>query len=112
MPCRVDETGDRDGLPNVIVEAQSQGLAVVSTAISGIPELIRDDVNGRFVDPDDSAELARIIANLGADPATRNALGSEGEKIVRAKFDHKSAITDLIAKLSASLDGARKGRAA
>ena len=112
LPCRVDETGDRDGLPNVIVEAQSQGLAVVSTAISGIPELVRDGVNGRFVDPDDSAELARVIANLGADPATRNALGSEGEKIVRAKFDHKSAITDLIAKLTASLDGAGKGRAA
>ncbi len=42
LPCRIGEDGDRDGLPNVIVEAQSQGVAVISTPVSGIPELIGD----------------------------------------------------------------------
>ena len=112
LPCRVDETGDRDGLPNVIVEAQSQALAVISTPISGVPELIRDRVNGRFVEPDDAAGLAATMLELCRDPQSRNALGREGEKIVRASFDHKAAIRDLIARLTASLDGAGKGRAA
>ncbi|MCB1455246.1 MAG: glycosyltransferase family 4 protein, partial [Nitratireductor sp.] len=64
LPCRVDETGDRDGLPNVIVEAQSQALAVISTPISGVPELISDRVNGRFVEPDDAAGLAATMLEL------------------------------------------------
>ncbi|MEL7429175.1 MAG: glycosyltransferase [Pseudomonadota bacterium] len=57
LPSRIDESGDRDGLPNVIVEAQSQGLAVVATNISGIPELIENGTNGILVDPDDTEGL-------------------------------------------------------
>ncbi|MEZ5872473.1 MAG: glycosyltransferase family 4 protein [Nitratireductor sp.] len=109
LPCRIDETGDRDGLPNVIVEAQSQALAVISTPISGIPELIRDHVNGRFVQPDNHSELASAIAGLCQDPVKRIALGLEGERLVRTRFDHKAAIRDLIAKLQASLDKAGEG---
>ena len=51
LPCRVGADGDRDGLPNVLLEAQSQKLPCVSTRISGIPELIQDDVTGLLVEP-------------------------------------------------------------
>ena len=64
LPSRIDETGDRDGLPNVIVEAQSQRMAVISTNISGIPELIDNGKNGLLNDPDDVTALANSIVEL------------------------------------------------
>jgi glycosyltransferase involved in cell wall biosynthesis len=50
-PCRVSDDGDRDGLPNVLLEAQSQKLPCVSTRISGIPELIEHEQTGLLVEP-------------------------------------------------------------
>jgi glycosyltransferase involved in cell wall biosynthesis len=54
LASRIADDGDRDGLPNVLMEAQSQGLACVSTAVSAIPELIRDGGTGLLVPPDDA----------------------------------------------------------
>ena len=95
LPCRIDETGDRDGLPNVIVEAQSQGLAVISSPISGIPELIVDGTNGLLVEPDKPQMLARAITQLANDPKLRNAMGMAGQTKVRSDFNHLSTIGDL-----------------
>ena len=75
LNSRVDRHGDRDGLPNVIVEAQSQGLAVVSTRLSGIPELIEHRTNGLLVEPGETAALAAAMARLITDPALRHAYG-------------------------------------
>lgn len=95
LPCRVARDGDRDGLPNVIVEAQSQRLPVVSTTVSGIPELIEDGRNGVLVAPDDVDALAAALAALIADPATRQAMGRLGEEKVRAQFDHRRSVSHL-----------------
>ncbi|MFK5979977.1 MAG: glycosyltransferase family 4 protein, partial [Rhizobiaceae bacterium] len=107
LPCRIDETGDRDGLPNVIVEAESQRLPVITTPISGIPELIRDDGNGVFVQPDDPDELCAAIKSLAKDPKRRKRLGQEGEKNVREDFDHLSTIGQLVDLLNNSLSKSR-----
>jgi glycosyltransferase involved in cell wall biosynthesis len=104
LPCRIDKNGDRDGLPNVIVEAQSQGLAVISTPISGIPELIEHNENGILVEPDNPELLASAIHRLAADPELRNKMGSNGEKKVRTGFDHLSKVTDLADLLNEMLD--------
>lgn len=95
MPCRIDDNGDRDGLPNVIVEAQSQGLAVISSPISGIPELIEHEKNGLLVEPDQPELLAAAILQLATDPQKRNRFGKYGEDKVRTNFDHLSSIGDL-----------------
>ncbi len=100
LPCRIARDGDRDGLPNVVVEAQSQRLCVLSTAISGVPELIEDDVNGVLIQPDDAEALARELARLITHPDLRRRLGAAGEKRVREAFDHATSIADLVGLFS------------
>lgn len=87
LNCRIAADGDRDGLPNVLMEAQSQGLAVVSTRLSGVPELIEDGVNGLLVAPDDSNALAAALSRLITDPLLRQQLGDTGRQIVTERFD-------------------------
>ncbi|WP_421855025.1 glycosyltransferase family 4 protein [Oricola sp.] len=98
LPCRIAADGDRDGLPNVLVEAQSQRLACISTNISAIPELIEHGVNGLMVEPNDPAALAEAIRLLAEDPDLRAQMAQAGETKVREKFDHlrtNEKLTDL-----------------
>jgi glycosyltransferase involved in cell wall biosynthesis len=78
LPCRVSDDGDRDGLPNVLLEAQSQRVACVSTTVSGIPELIVDELTGVLVPPRAPAALADALVTLIRDPALRARLGAAG----------------------------------
>jgi len=103
LPSRIDETGDRDGLPNVIVEAQSQGIAVLSTTISGIPELIDTDVNGVLVEPDDIKGLGQALETLIRDPSLRNRMGRAGQEKVHNHFSHKQTIGVIVSLLKQSL---------
>ncbi len=86
LASRVAGDGDRDGLPNVLAEAQSQGLACVATAVPAIPELIEDGVTGVLVAPESPGALAQAIGALIADPARRAELGAAGGERVRARF--------------------------
>ena len=95
LPCRVAEDGDRDGLPNVLVEAQSQGLPCLSTAVGGVPELIVDGANGRLVPPDDPDALAAALAQLVRDPDGRRALGRTGQLRVARHFDSAASLDAL-----------------
>ena len=83
----VAKSGDRDGLPNVLMEAQSQGLACLATAVAAIPELIDDGVSGTLVPPGEPAALAEALARLIAAPALRVRLGRAGQARVRSDFD-------------------------
>jgi glycosyltransferase involved in cell wall biosynthesis len=78
LPSRIAPDGDRDGLPNVLLEAQSQRVACVSTRMSGIPELIIDGVTGLLVAPRAPAELGAALSRLVTDPSLRGALGDAG----------------------------------
>ncbi|HRJ69728.1 MAG TPA: glycosyltransferase, partial [Beijerinckiaceae bacterium] len=51
LPCKEGDAGDRDGLPNVILEAATQALPILSTNFAGVPEFVTDGVNGRLVPP-------------------------------------------------------------
>lgn len=87
MPCVVTPEGNADGIPNVLTEAMAAGLPVISTRVSGIPELIDDHVSGRLVDQRDPVALADAIAALLADPASRDAYAKAGRAKVEREFD-------------------------
>jgi glycosyltransferase involved in cell wall biosynthesis len=95
LACRITADGDRDGLPNVLVEASSQGLVCVSTNISGVPELLDNGNNGLVVAPEDPAALAAALERLTRDPPSRHRLGAAAERKVRTRFDYHSSIRQL-----------------
>jgi glycosyltransferase involved in cell wall biosynthesis len=86
LPCRIVGT-DRDGIPNVLVEAMACGTPVISTGISGIPELISHGRDGLLVEPDDPAGLARALKRLHDDRDLAARLGSAGRLTVLERFD-------------------------
>jgi glycosyltransferase involved in cell wall biosynthesis len=109
LPCRVAADGDRDGVPNVLVEASSQRLACISTTVSGVPELVKDGETGVLVPPDDPAALARAIEKLGRDPALRSRLGAAAERRVRREFDHRASVSFLMRLFAETPAGAARG---
>ncbi len=106
LACRIAEDGDRDGLPNVLMEAQSQALPVVSTSLSAVPEFVVDGTTGLLVPPGDVEALAAAIAGLIRDPARRAALGRAGNERVRRHFDMERGIDRLARKFAAPMDPA------
>lgn len=95
LACRIAADGDRDGLPNVLMEAQSQELACVSTKVSAIPELICDGETGLLVPPDDASALADGLARLIRTPVLRQKLGLAGRNRVQAAFSFDAGIAAL-----------------
>nr|WP_178111624.1 glycosyltransferase [Rhizobium skierniewicense] len=95
LACRITSDGDRDGLPNVLVEAASQNLACISTNISGIPEFFIDGENGLLTEPDDATAFSQALQKAMTDPALRGRLGAAAENRVRTAFDHRNSITEL-----------------
>ncbi len=95
LPCRIDDSGDRDGIPNVLAEAMATGLAVVSTDVSGIPELVRNDENGLLVAPDDAQALASALERLVSDVELRGRLGAAAVATISEKFDADRTILKM-----------------
>ncbi len=100
--CRIARDGDRDGLPNVLVEAQSQGLACVSTRISAIPELVADGRTGLLVEAGDVQALADAMVRLIRDPLLRQRLGGAGRQRVLEAFQFDQGIDRLQNRLFAA----------
>lgn len=88
QPSRIGQDGDRDGIPNVLLEAMAMQLPVISTRVSGIPELVRHEITGLLVEPDRPAELADAIARLLIDAPLRRRVGTAARVAVCEGFDN------------------------
>lgn len=95
LPCVVAADGDVDALPTVILEAMALGTPVVSTAISGIPEMVEHERSGLLVGERDPAELAIAIGRLLDDPAERACFGRAGREIALERFDLRRNVARL-----------------
>jgi glycosyltransferase involved in cell wall biosynthesis len=89
------EDGDRDGIPNVLLEAMAVGLPVITTAVAGIPELVENDQNGLLYQPHDVQGIASGIFELLRNAEKRRQLGGAGSKKVREQFDVAQAAMRL-----------------
>jgi glycosyltransferase involved in cell wall biosynthesis len=87
--------GDRDGVPNVLVEAMACAVPVVSTSVGGIPDLVRHGQNGLLSPPRDVVAAAGHLASLLDDPDLRRRLGVAGRATVEAGFDTRVAARRL-----------------
>ena len=97
-PCVVAGDGDMDGLPNVCLEAMSYGLPVISTTISGIPEVVEDRKNGWLVPPNDSVALAEAMAKaVVADDLME--MRKAAHRMVLEKFDVRKNVVPIKALL-------------
>ena len=93
----VTDDGDRDGVPNVLVEAMACGLPVVATAAGGVPELVRHGENGLLAEPHDVAAIARHLTTLLLDAPLRQRLGAAARCTVEVGYDVRAAAAELAA---------------
>jgi glycosyltransferase involved in cell wall biosynthesis len=104
LPSKKAASGDRDGLPNVIMEAASQGLAIVATDFAGIPEFIRSGAEGELVPPGDWEALSNAINLLAREPERRRALGRAAFERLRRDFSMEGGIDVLEQRLRTVTD--------
>ena len=98
LPCQIADDGDRDGIPNVLVEAMAMEVPVVSTSIASIPELIQHEKTGLLVEPKDPIALATAIGRLFDQPSLGDTLARQGRETVMESFfsfKNSGSIKDL-----------------
>jgi len=94
-PAVCTTAGDRDGIPNVLLEAMAMGVPVVATNVGGIPEVVNDGVNGYLVPSHAPGELAARVIDLLSDPARRRQMGANGRAMVQARFSLSATAANM-----------------
>ena len=99
LPSRIAGSGDRDGLPNVLMEAASQKLPIVSSHVSAIPEFIHSGVHGTLVPEADVDALGAAIQQLATDPERRRAYAEAAFERLSRDFAMQPGLDRLYARL-------------
>ena len=87
VPSIEDHRGDRDGLPNVVLEALASGRAVVASDVGAVRSAVRDGRTGLLVPPGDPRALAEALRALARQPDLRTRLAREGRALVERRFE-------------------------
>ena len=97
LPCVVASDGDRDGIPVVLMEAMACEVPVITTPVTGIPDLVLHEETGLLVAERDVDGLTEAIQRLICDSGFRTQLGRQGRRTVLEKFDVKKNVSKLAA---------------
>ena len=108
LPCILTDNGDRDGIPNVLIEAMAMQVPVISTEVSGIPELVEHNESGILVPEKNSAALADAIELLLSGPDLRSRFGEKG----RAKVLNQFTLEDNVRIVQRHVKGTEEGQSA
>jgi glycosyltransferase involved in cell wall biosynthesis len=100
LPCQVMENGDRDGIPNVLLEAMAMAIPVVSTDISGISELVKTDENGILVPEKDAWAIAHAVGTILTHPEQAQKWGQAGRDRVLRQFSLAQNVGEIQKLLS------------
>jgi glycosyltransferase involved in cell wall biosynthesis len=95
LACVVVDSGDRDGMPTVLIEAMATGIPVVSTPVTGIPELVTDGENGFLVPERDVPALAEVLETLIRNRELRVRMGHQARERVAEDFDSRRTARQL-----------------
>jgi glycosyltransferase involved in cell wall biosynthesis len=93
--CVIAPSGERDGIPNVIIEAMAFGLPVISTLVNAIPEIVRNGETGIAVPQRDAAALAEAVLHMSAHPEEARLMAANGRKLALELFDEAANIRRL-----------------
>lgn len=104
LACKVAENGDRDGIPNVLIEAMAVGLPVIATAVSAIPELVENGKTGTLVESGNPAAMARALRRVLENPERQMPSVKAARKRVEEDFDNRRCILKLHALFKRVLD--------
>lgn len=99
VPSIEDEDGDRDGLPNVVLEALASGRPVVASDVAAIASAVNDGETGLLVPPRDPAALSAAIGLLAGDPAWRERLGRAGRALAETRFELDGCAAGFVRRL-------------
>jgi glycosyltransferase involved in cell wall biosynthesis len=95
LPSILAPRGNREGIPVTLMEAMACGLPVVSSRLSGIPELVKHRETGLLTEPTDSVAIADALQQLAEDPTLCRSLGKAGRAWVQDAFDFRTNTTAL-----------------
>jgi glycosyltransferase involved in cell wall biosynthesis len=115
LPSVTSRDGQMEGIPVALMEAMAAGVPVVSTRLSGIPELVRDGETGLLVPERDAPALADAMERLAGDPALGARLAAAARRAVADEFDRErnvARLVELFASVGTGASAARPARAA
>ncbi|TKB23827.1 glycosyltransferase family 4 protein [Desulfopila sp. IMCC35006] len=95
LGCEIAKNGDRDGIPNVLVESLAMGVPALSTTVSAIPEILIDGKTGITVPPSQPGQLATAMLRILTDQQLRHRLITGGQELVKDQFDNSRWIQEL-----------------
>lgn len=95
-PSVIAKDGDRDGIPNVVLEAMASGVPIIGTSVSGIPEVVLDQQTGLLIPSEDAEALADALRQLANDREKRQTLGANAKALVTERFDMDRNIDEFL----------------
>jgi glycosyltransferase involved in cell wall biosynthesis len=106
LGCEISDNGDRDGIPNVLMESMAMGVPVVATTVSAIPELVENRVTGLLAAPQSPSALARAMLTMLTDSDLRRAVTCSAKRRIQQDFDNRRLIGNLSRLVQSALDPA------